>query len=146
VQAGRGAGLGYGLFNEATAFSGRIEEVKTLHGVGRTAGIRKTLICSPKRTQKAHQMTSSGGEYSRGSLSLTHQDYKIGIVCVLEKELLLDETDPALLVDKNDSNCYALGRMNGHNMVAACLPLGVYGTNMASTVASNMKRSFRYLK
>jgi hypothetical protein len=90
---------------------------------------------------------SSSGEYSRGSLSLTHQDYKIGIVCALEKELmavraLLDETDPALLVDENDSNCYALGRMNGHKVVAACLPLGVYGTNMATTVASNMKQSF----
>jgi nucleoside phosphorylase len=95
--------------------------------------------------------TSSGGEYSRGSPSLTHQDYKIGIVCALEKELmavraLLDETDPALPVDENDSNCYALGRMNGHKVVAACLPLGVYGTNMAATVASNMKRSFRSLK
>jgi hypothetical protein len=36
--------------------------------------------------------------------------------------------------------------MNGHNIVVACLPLGVYGTNMASTVASNMKRSVWSLK
>lgn len=35
-----------------------------------------------------------------------------------------------------------LGRVYEHNVVIACLPAGVYGTNAAATVASNMLRTF----
>ncbi|KAJ9296780.1 hypothetical protein DTO271G3_4979 [Paecilomyces variotii] len=72
--------------------------------------------------------------------------YKIGIVCALHIELkairsLFDETHSNVVI-ADDRNCYALGRMGGHNVVAVCLPLGLYGTNAATDVISNMRRSF----
>jgi nucleoside phosphorylase len=42
----------------------------------------------------------------------------------------------------NDNNSYVLSRVGEHNVVMACLPAGVYGTNSASTVANNMQRTF----
>jgi hypothetical protein len=35
-----------------------------------------------------------------------------------------------------------LGRIHEHNVVIACLPAGMYGTNAAATVATNMLRTF----
>jgi hypothetical protein len=57
-------------------------------------------------------------------------------------QALLNKTDPTLLVNKNNSNYYALGHMNSYNIIVACLPLDIYSTNIASIVASNIKRSF----
>ena len=54
-----------------------------------------------------------------------------------------------------DNNSYVLGRVHEHNVVMACLPAGTYGTNSATTVASNMlsdlsepnsDRVYRYLR
>ena len=42
----------------------------------------------------------------------------------------------------HDNNSYVLGRIHGHNVVIACLPVGVYGTVSAATVANNMLRTF----
>ncbi|KAH6877239.1 hypothetical protein B0T10DRAFT_609949 [Thelonectria olida] len=73
--------------------------------------------------------------------------YTVGILCALPKELLAvralfdsKHSDPKHL--RGDSNSYALGTMNDHMVVAACLPSGEYGTNAAADSASNMKRSF----
>ncbi|KAJ6160723.1 hypothetical protein N7470_004119 [Penicillium chermesinum] len=73
--------------------------------------------------------------------------YKVGIVCALWVEYLavralFDEIHPMSPVAPADSNTYALGKMNGHNVVAACLPHSEYGTNSTAAVATNMKRSF----
>lgn len=77
--------------------------------------------------------------------------YQIGIVCALHLELmavrmLFDETHEKVPIFDGDPNYYALGSIEGHNIVAVCLPHGQYGTNVAADVTSNMKRSFPTLK
>ena len=54
----------------------------------------------------------------------------------------LDEDHQDLLCQPNDTNAYTLGSISGHNVVIACLPVGVYGTTSAATVASQMRSSF----
>jgi nucleoside phosphorylase len=44
--------------------------------------------------------------------------------------------------DMSDSNAYTLGRIGKHYVVIACLPVGQYGNNAATTVANNMVRTF----
>ena len=74
--------------------------------------------------------------------------YQVGVVCALPKEMaaaraMLDEEhEPLRITDAQDSNNYVLGRVHEHNVVIACLPAGLYGTNAAATVANNMLRTF----
>ncbi|ERF72616.1 hypothetical protein EPUS_05670 [Endocarpon pusillum Z07020] len=74
--------------------------------------------------------------------------YQVGVMCALPKEMtaaraMLDEEhEPLKITDAQDTNSYVLGRVHEHNVVIACLPTGVYGTNAAATVASNMLRTF----
>ncbi|KAJ6260647.1 hypothetical protein Dda_4874 [Drechslerella dactyloides] len=84
-------------------------------------------------------------------MSLNHTDYGVGIVCALPKELLairalFDERHEGLVHPPGDINHYALGCIQRHNVVAACLPAGEYGTCAAADTLSNMKRSFPELK
>ncbi|KAL4903146.1 hypothetical protein BDW74DRAFT_169079 [Aspergillus multicolor] len=81
----------------------------------------------------------------------SHQDYTVGWICALPKELaaaqaLLDELHPPLPQDSSDLNNYTLGRMGAHNVVMACLPSGVMGTVSAARVANNMRSTFRCLR
>ena len=75
----------------------------------------------------------------------TYDDYTVGWISALTVELRAAE---ALLDEKHDDlpaidqNTYTLGRMNGHNVVIACLPQGVIGTNAAAYAAANLFRSF----
>ncbi|KAL4800250.1 hypothetical protein BDV19DRAFT_398840 [Aspergillus venezuelensis] len=67
--------------------------------------------------------------------------YKVGVVCALHLELmavraLFDQIYSSVRIADEDPNHYALGRIAKHN----------YGTNAATDVASNMKRSFPSLK
>ncbi|KAL9094308.1 MAG: hypothetical protein Q9165_003449 [Trypethelium subeluteriae] len=48
--------------------------------------------------------------------------------------------------DKHDDNNYILGRIYEHNIVIACLPIGVYGTVSAARVARDMLRTFTGLR
>ncbi|KAF7157796.1 hypothetical protein CNMCM6106_003925 [Aspergillus hiratsukae] len=85
------------------------------------------------------------------SQDLVPEDYKVGIVCALYLELmavrtLFDSEHEGLTITDNDPNYYALGRIGRHNVVAACLPDGEYGTNSATSVAWNMKRTFTGVK
>lgn len=77
----------------------------------------------------------------------TRNDYTIGIICPLAKELkavrALFENEHGSLNPRSGDTCsypYILGDMAGHWVVTACLP--ECGTNPAATVASNMKSSF----
>jgi nucleoside phosphorylase len=77
--------------------------------------------------------------------------YKVGIVCALHIELMavrasFDKKYEKVAIAGEDPNYYALGSIEGHNVVAVCLPHGVNGTNAAADVTSNMKRSFLGLK
>jgi nucleoside phosphorylase len=76
------------------------------------------------------------------------EEYQVGWVCALPKELtaaraMLDEEHEEFKSRVvQDNNSYVLGRIHEHNVVLACLPAGVYGTVSATTVASNMLRTF----
>ncbi|KAH8812428.1 hypothetical protein F5884DRAFT_309735 [Xylogone sp. PMI_703] len=79
------------------------------------------------------------------------ENYTVGVVCALQKELmavrlLFDRRHPDLKLPLQDTNHYALGRIEQHNVVAACLPSGEYGTNSAAVVVSHMVRSFPAVK
>src|SRR5690242_2520618 len=77
----------------------------------------------------------------------THKDYLVGVICALavEKaafEAMLDQVHERLPNPKGDDNSYTFGKIGAHNIVIACLPAGMTGTNSAATVASDMMRSF----
>jgi nucleoside phosphorylase len=81
----------------------------------------------------------------------THNDYTVGWICALTKELvaaaaMLDETHPDLPRPPNDHNSYTLGRVSGHNVVVACLPEGEVGNNNSATVAAQMSATFPLIK
>ena len=80
-------------------------------------------------------------------MMLSHEDYTVGWICALPLEMsaakmMLDETYSNLPQPDTDHNAYTLGRINGHNVVIACLPSGVYGTTSAATVGSQMRCTF----
>ena len=81
--------------------------------------------------------------------ALSQYDYTVGWICALPLELtaakaVLDEVHPPPepSIPSSDSNAYTLGSIHGHNTVIACLPIGVYGTTSAATVASQMLSTF----
>ncbi|KAL6918298.1 hypothetical protein FSST1_009793 [Fusarium sambucinum] len=85
------------------------------------------------------------------STKFTYSDYTVGWVCALPKEqtaalAMLDCEHPALPKKPNDKNAYTLGEVEGHNVVIACLPKGMYGTNSAATVATRMLDTFPSIK
>ncbi|KAK6335930.1 hypothetical protein TWF730_003305 [Orbilia blumenaviensis] len=97
------------------------------------------------------QSHDSGLGSSLGLSFSTCEDYTVGIVCALPKELLavramFDSKHEKLEYPPEDTNQYALGCIHQHYVVAAGLPLGEYGTCAAADVLTNMKRSFPRLK
>ncbi|OQE31002.1 hypothetical protein PENFLA_c002G04777 [Penicillium flavigenum] len=84
-------------------------------------------------------------------MSLTHDDYAIAWICALPLEVaaarvMLDKTHSPLPQHSSDPNAYALGELNGHHIVIACLPAGVYGTVSATAVVSRMRSTFPRLQ
>lgn len=79
-------------------------------------------------------------------------DYQIGFICALYKELvavraMLDQTHAKLpLQDPRDNNSYVLGRIHEHNMAIACMEEGVDGLVPAANVARDMTRTFPALR
>ncbi|KAF9761199.1 hypothetical protein IL306_003920, partial [Fusarium sp. DS 682] len=76
-----------------------------------------------------------------------HDRYTVAWICALHIEMaaaraMLDEEHVDCPRQANDTNSYALGSIQGHNVVIACLPTDQYGTNNAASVLSNMKRTF----
>ncbi|CRG92353.1 Polyprotein pp220 [Talaromyces islandicus] len=83
--------------------------------------------------------------------ALSHGDYTVGWVCALPKEqtaamAMLDETHADLPKPQHDSNAYTLGRIGQHNVVIACLPMGMIGNNNSATVAAHMLSTFPSIK
>ncbi|KAL4949403.1 nucleoside phosphorylase domain-containing protein [Aspergillus filifer] len=81
---------------------------------------------------------------------LTHDDYTVAWICALPLEAaaaraMLDKTH-APLPQITDPNAYELGELNGHHIVIAYLPNGVYGTVSAATVISRMRLTFPRLQ
>ncbi|KAF5606298.1 ankyrin repeat [Fusarium subglutinans] len=101
-----------------------------------------------KTTENLDQSTA---KKPKSSDALTHNDYTVGWICALPKELtasiaMLDEKHPGLPKPRTDSNAYTLGSIAGHNIVMACLPKGITGNVSAATVARNMANNFPSIK
>ncbi|KAF5986977.1 ankyrin protein [Fusarium bulbicola] len=101
-----------------------------------------------KTTENLDQTTA---KKPKSSDALTHNDYTVGWICALPKELtasiaMLDEKHPGLPKPPTDSNAYTLGSIAGHNIVMACLPKGITGNVSAATVARNMANNFPSIK
>jgi nucleoside phosphorylase len=78
---------------------------------------------------------------------MTHENYTVAWICALPLEAaaakaILDKIHPQLSQLSSDDNAYTLGEISGHNIVVVCLPLGMYGTIAAATVAANMRTTF----
>ena len=72
------------------------------------------------------------------STSFFHDDYTVGWICALPLEMaaakaMSDEIHPTLPNPLDDHNTYTLGQIGVHNVVIACMPLGVYGTTSAGS-------------
>ncbi|KAE8386919.1 nucleoside phosphorylase domain-containing protein [Aspergillus alliaceus] len=79
--------------------------------------------------------------------SLTNDDYTIAWICALLLEMaaarvMLDRIHNPLPIPPADPNAYVLGELNGHRIVVACLPVGVYGIISAATVVSHVVSTF----
>ncbi|KAK1622056.1 ankyrin repeat-containing domain protein [Colletotrichum phormii] len=80
------------------------------------------------------------------------EDYTVGWVCALPLEMaaakgMLDQLHPNLpWQDPADHNSYVLGQVQGHNVVIACLPAGIYGITPAATVAKDLLRTFKSIR
>jgi nucleoside phosphorylase len=73
--------------------------------------------------------------------------YTVGWICNSPIELaaatiMLDERHADPLVHTGDQNTYTLGRIQGHNVVLACLPSGASGDAAAATVEAHMRLTF----
>jgi nucleoside phosphorylase len=85
------------------------------------------------------------------NVSLTRENYTVGWVCALPKELtaamaMLDGLHPPLPQPPYDDNSYTLGSVGDHNVVIACLPNGQTGSSSAAIVVDQMRRSFRSVR
>ncbi|KAK4155941.1 hypothetical protein C8A00DRAFT_41494 [Chaetomidium leptoderma] len=81
----------------------------------------------------------------------THNDYTVGWVSTLPLELaaataMLEERHVSLSTPPSDTNTYTLGSIGGHNIAIACLPMGKTGNNPAATVATQMIRTFPFIR
>ncbi|KAK6820353.1 hypothetical protein RU639_007490 [Aspergillus parasiticus] len=83
---------------------------------------------------------------------LTHRDYSVGWICALPKELtvaiaMLDEEHERLSpASDRDDNTYVFGEIGTHNIVIACMPMGMTGNAPAALVAKDLLHSFRHLQ
>lgn len=59
---------------------------------------------------------------------------------------MLDECHNALQQDSRDHNTYILGHIGVHNVVLACLPVGMTGKISAAKVATQMLSTFKSLR
>ncbi|EHA56175.1 hypothetical protein MGG_16008 [Pyricularia oryzae 70-15] len=60
---------------------------------------------------------------------------------------MLDQVHPNLVVQYTaDHNNYDFSKVQGHNVVIACLPAGIIGITSAATVAKDMLRTFKLIR
>jgi nucleoside phosphorylase len=83
--------------------------------------------------------------------SLTHDDYTVAWICALPLEVaaaqvMLNKTHGTLPIPSPDPTAYELGELNGHHIVIACLPAGVYGKVAAANIVSRMHLTFPRLQ
>ncbi|KAF7113950.1 hypothetical protein CNMCM5793_006133 [Aspergillus hiratsukae] len=110
--------------------------------------LRKMII---KVQDRPHELTADHIADLLTMSILTHDDYTIAWICALQLEVaaarvMLDKTHSPLRQPSSDPNAYELGELNGHYIVIACLPAGVYGTVSAADVVCRMCSTFPRLQ
>jgi nucleoside phosphorylase len=84
--------------------------------------------------------------------TLSKDEYNVSWICALPLEMaaavvMLDEVHEDLQEQEpSDHNNYKLGRIQNHNVVIACLPAGLYGTNSAANVSKDLVRTFKSIR
>jgi nucleoside phosphorylase len=82
---------------------------------------------------------------------LENDAYTVGWICdhenrVTAQAMLDEEHGRPQTGDPSDNNSYLLGKIGQHNLVIACLPVGVRGISPAAIVASKMLSSFQKIR
>ena len=75
----------------------------------------------------------------------------MGWICALDVELaaaqeMLDEEHEVLEQVEHDDNQYSFGHIRGHNVVIVCLPAGMIGNSPATSVATQMRSTFKSVR
>ncbi|KAK1613485.1 hypothetical protein BDP81DRAFT_336975 [Colletotrichum phormii] len=110
------------------------------------------LLDSDADDFQSRKKRKSGVDRPERDAPVVTEDYTVGWVCALPLEMaaakgMLDQVHPNLpLQDLADHNSYVLGQVQGHNVVVACLPAGIYGTTPAATVAKDLLRTFKSIR
>lgn len=83
---------------------------------------------------------------------LTNRDYSVGWICARPKELtvviaMLDEEHERLSpASDRDDNTYVFGEIENHNIVFACIPMGITVNTPAALVAKYLLHSSHHLQ
>ncbi|KAF5725136.1 Pfs domain-containing protein [Fusarium mundagurra] len=117
--------------------------ISQVESQGRPRPRLKDSFAGPSLKHRANATSLSAAS----ATSIIQRKRPVGIICALPIELqavraLFDETFEEFKTFEGDSNCYFLGRIAHHHIVAACLPNLEYGTNAAASAAGDMKRSY----
>ncbi|KAF4416821.1 hypothetical protein CFRS1_v003696 [Colletotrichum fructicola] len=115
---------------------------------------RTSVGGGPKRNRSAELPSKRFHtiDASKNGPAIASDEYTVGWVCALPLEMaaakgMLDQIHPDLPhQDPADHNNYILGQIQGHNIVIACLPAGIYGTTTAATVAKDLLRTFKSIR
>jgi ankyrin repeat protein/nucleoside phosphorylase len=114
---------------------------------------REDPECQVPQPSKCTELPEEGNVHihKTSTQTLLPHNYTVGWICALPLEMaaasvMLDEIHGSPDKLPLDSNTYTLGNINGHSIVIACLPSGIYGTTSATIVASQMKHSFRSIE
>ncbi len=84
------------------------------------------------------------------ALLLNHA-YHVGWICARREEMvaaraMLDEDHGVIRGEGQDYNTYFAGRIHDHHVVIAVLPAGIDGKISAASVATDMARTFNWLR
>ena len=79
--------------------------------------------------------------------TLSYLDYTVACICALPGELaavraMCNEMHANLPSTTPAHSSYTLGKIEGHNVVSACLPSGVHGTLSATAVVTYLQSAF----
>lgn len=111
---------------------------------------KRSWSCDQAATSSLHSKRQKSS-ISDSENAILRKQYTIAWISALPIEMaaaraMLDKIDTNLPQDDHDNNTYMLGSIGSHKIVIACLPMGQYGNNNATSVVTNLRRSFSSIK
>ncbi|RMJ19694.1 hypothetical protein CDV36_000691 [Fusarium kuroshium] len=112
---------------------------------------KRRSSCDQATTSSPHSSKRQKSSISNSAHAILRKQYTIAWISALPIEMaaaraMLDKIDTNLPQDDDDKNTYMLGSIGSHKIVIACLPIGQYGNNNATSVVTNLRRSFPSIK